>query len=405
VNVQRDRTNCGDCGNQCPPTARCEGGVCTCDDGERLCDGQCVDLQTDETNCGDCGHACPDGVDCLDGVCSCPEGQILCGLACVDPLTDNANCGGCDIACAAEQACTVCNTGVCEPLCGLGTCPETCRGICDPCDSGPGLRRCEFDSDCLSGNCDGVHCDFAETCFNGVQDGFETGVDCGGGACPGCDGEECGADRDCASGVCRNTACQVPTCSDDVRNGGESDVDCGGPVCPKCADGLVCRDDDDCESGQCNPNSICGQGTCTDGSLNGEESDIDCGGPDCPPCENGRACFQDSDCESNFCDAFGSGDPVCRTPTCDDLVRNGLETDLDCGGPECPPCEDGSECLVDDDCESGVCNEAGLCGACARPCRNSSSGELVDCCGEEGVEFCAANGFCFPCSISPGSCQ
>src|SRR5690606_7278964 len=37
----------------------------------------------------------------------------------------------------------------------------------------------------------------------------------------------------------------IARCDDGIRNGGETDVDCGGP-CGPCADGQSCRADDDC---------------------------------------------------------------------------------------------------------------------------------------------------------------
>ena len=48
-------------------------------------------------------------------------------------------------------------------------------------------------------------------CFNGIQDGNETGVDCGGPECAPC-----------------------PTCDDGIQNGEETGVDCGGPDCAPC---------------------------------------------------------------------------------------------------------------------------------------------------------------------------
>ncbi len=48
-------------------------------------------------------------------------------------------------------------------------------------------------------------------CTDGVQNGAETGIDCGGPDCPAC-----------------------PTCSDGIQNGDETDVDCGGTNCPSC---------------------------------------------------------------------------------------------------------------------------------------------------------------------------
>jgi hypothetical protein len=42
-----------------------------------------------------------------------------------------------------------------------------------------------------------------------------------------------------------------PTCDDGVMNGAESDIDCGGGTCPACADGLHCRTTADCQTGDC----------------------------------------------------------------------------------------------------------------------------------------------------------
>lgn len=72
-------------------------------------------------------------------------------------------------------------------------------------------------------------------CSNGVIDGLETDVDCGGSQCLPCaDGEACLVDDDCSSQVCPEGICLVPTCSDGVQNGTETGEDCGGscPACP-----------------------------------------------------------------------------------------------------------------------------------------------------------------------------
>ncbi len=50
------------------------------------------------------------------------------------------------------------------------------------------------------------------TCNDGIQNGNETGVDCGGPDCPAC----------------------PPSCTDGIQNGNETGVDCGGPDCPPC---------------------------------------------------------------------------------------------------------------------------------------------------------------------------
>jgi hypothetical protein len=55
-----------------------------------------------------------------------------------------------------------------------------------------------------------------------------------------------------------------------------------------------------------------------------------------------------------------SAEPVSvSTPgTCSDKVKNGQETDVDCGGNTgCPQCAGGKMCLIDSDCKSTVCHE------------------------------------------------
>ena len=157
----------------------------------------------------------------------------------------------------------------------------------------------------------------APTCTDGIQNGSETGVDCGGpdcAACPTCDdgiqnGSETGVD--CGGPDC--AAC--PTCDDGIQNGNETGVDCGGPdcaACPTCDDGIQNGNETgiDCGGRDC-PSCPVGP-TCDDGIQNGNETGVDCGGPDCPSC------------------------PV--DPTCDDGIQNGNETGVDCGGPDCPSC-------------------------------------------------------------------
>jgi len=74
------------------------------------------------------------------------------------------------------------------------------------------------------------------TCTDGVQNGDEEGIDCGGSNCAPCEAE--------------------PTCTDGVQNGDEEGVDCGGSNCAPCET----------------------EPTCSDGIQNGDETGVDCGG-------------------------------------------------------------------------------------------------------------------------------
>jgi len=60
------------------------------------------------------------------------------------------------------------------------------------------------------------------TCTDGVQNGDETGVDCGGSSCAPCS--------------------TPPTCTDGIQNGDETGVDCGGSSCAPCSTGGTCDD-------------------------------------------------------------------------------------------------------------------------------------------------------------------
>src|SRR5690606_16745823 len=102
----------------------------------------------------------------------------------------------------------------------------------------------EAASDCESGSCSG------DWMGLGGSPGF--GGASGGGGAPG-DG----------------SVCLAPRCTDGVMNGDESDVDCGG-TCGPCDDGLDCVVASDCQSGVCGDDDSCAVPECGDGVLNGD---------------------------------------------------------------------------------------------------------------------------------------
>jgi hypothetical protein len=51
----------------------------------------------------------------------------------------------------------------------------------------------------------------------------------------------------------------------------------------------------------------------------------------------------------------------CATPSCADQAQNAAETDVDCGGADCPKCAVGHKCKAGTDCEHGVCAADGTC--------------------------------------------
>lgn len=263
---------------------------------------------------------------------------------------------------AAEPA--VCSSGAGTCTDGAQNQDETdvdCGGAtCDGCGVG---ARCAAPGDCRSGLCgsDG-RCEAAPgTCADGVENQDETDVDCGGTTCDPCGiGQRCSGGSDCTTGNCDSGTCAAvsASCTDGVQNGTETDVDCGGS-CGPCADGQSCGAPADCTSGYCNRGECVPLGTCADGARNGEETDVDCGGPSCAECPNGRGCVAGTDCRSGTCDTSGSN--LCVNPggpTCTDSVQNRDETDVDCGGLYCARCSLGDTCDDASDCVSGACDLA-----------------------------------------------
>jgi hypothetical protein len=95
--------------------------------------------------------------------------------------------------------------------------------------------------------------------------------------------------------------------------------------------------------------------TQTDQSGNAPCVDKSCTGGDC---DAGGTC--DGGGGSSTGQVFdGGGDPD-ASPGGIDGVKDGTETDIDCGGPDAPKCAEGKSCLVDADCEV-ACNYAKKC--------------------------------------------
>jgi hypothetical protein len=137
-----------------------------------------------------------------------------------------------------------------------------------------------------------------------------------------------------------------------------------------------------------------GPDLCIDGMVDQDETDLDCGGAICQPCEDDLGCLIDSDCVNDLC-----LNNICSSPTCDDLVLDGAETDIDCGGPDCLPCADNLICIDPSDCESNVCTN-GLCVApsCDDVVQNAAETDVdcggPDCLGCAEGEACLVNEDC-----------
>ena len=151
--------------------------------------------------------------------------------------------------------------------------------------------------------------------------------------------------------MCLGGVCQAASSSDGVKNGDESDVDCGGSSGPACPSGKRCASDANCASGRC-VDFVCAGGSAPgsegvpaepparfdDGIKNGTETDVDCGGPaQGPRCAVGKSCKAHTDCESNGCAFDGK---CARRATCTQLE----------GGQTCGPIDGTAK--QNDCCES-----------------------------------------------------
>src|SRR5688572_29788258 len=140
--------------------------------------------------------------------------------------------------------------------------------------------------------------------------------DTAGAPSSGC---RCEEPEHCGSLDCQDGFCLPSQCENGILDGGEVDVDCGGRDCAPCTAAQSCLSDGDCRSGACDcgrylaesDSRVCGP-ACDDGALNQDETEIDCGGV-CPPCGVGQRCSLDLDCQSGSCQT------VFARPTCGDI--------------------------------------------------------------------------------------
>ena len=219
-----------DCGGVCP--TKCTGSGCTTGD-------QCASGKCDNGLCG-----APAGKPCGVGVpTQCNDGD-KCELDkdCSSGFCDGAKCGQPAAGSHTDGKKNAGETGI---DCG-GSVKTT-----QPCPDGQG---CIDSTDCV-GTCTNQVCGpIGPT--DGKKNNGETDIDCGGPNAPKCPaGKDCLVKTDCVDDYCPDGTkkCTVPTYNDGVQNGTETDVDCGGtgPGMKKCPETKACLVDTDCFGG-CN---------------------------------------------------------------------------------------------------------------------------------------------------------
>lgn len=99
--------------------------------------------------------------------------------------------------------------------------------------------------------------------------------------------------------------------------------------------------------------------SCTDKIKNGDETDVDCGGTCDTKCAFGKTCATLADCDA----AIGVCSQSLKCTTCESGAKDGDETDVDCGGSCTTKCGEGKGCATRADCSTFNCDAGtGLCG-------------------------------------------
>lgn len=160
------------------------------------------------------GFICPSGTVCAASQNTCISNS--CGNGSIDiragEMCDDGNIiagDGCSQDCSSDETC------------GNGIVDRERGEMCD--DDGQDTAAC--DSDC-------------------------TRPDCGDGRLNPQAGEACDDGNPVDDDDC-NTLCKIAGCTDGLQNGDESDLDCGGYCGPSCAMLQSCTTDNDCMGGAC----------------------------------------------------------------------------------------------------------------------------------------------------------
>ena len=212
---------------------------------------------------------------------------------------------------------------------------------------------------------------------------------------PANDMKECTTDTCKADGMTMHTSVNAGTaCSEG-----------GGKVCNNAGACVECITMAECTvAGEICQGGNCVEPACANAMKDGSETDVDCGGPECNPCGTNKTCMAPKDCISVVC--IGN---KCQQATCSDLAKNGTETDVDCGGASCPKCGDNKVCLAPSDCQSGVCS-GNKCGGptCMDTVKNGAETD-VDCGGATCLacadgQMCSMSSDCMSGNCAAGAC-
>ncbi len=220
--------------------------------------------------------------------------------------------------------------------CGPWT-PETCPIS--------GIQTRECDDGCGNSKTEERSCEYEPTCDDGVKNGDESDVDCGGSCDPCAIGKDCLLNEDCESFNCVNGSCAEAECIEEWYCSDWSD----------CYDGertRECSDINECGTNYSKPETS--EACCEDDTAPGE-----CSLNQPRYCEDGKLIFKCSECgcpDNEQCQEDGSCKFICQD---DDDCINEFGEGFECKNGECFAEE--VECNSDNDCPSGKYCYHGIC--------------------------------------------
>lgn len=249
------------------------------------------------------------------------------------------------------------------------------------------------------------------SCSNGVEDGTETDVDCGGD-CSACDnGDGCEAFDDCASLFCDAGTCAV--CSDSTDCAAAAGTWCdgsnmGGTCVPTKAIAVTCANNDECTSRFCADNVCCDvacDGTCE--SCIGSDTTSGVTGTCAavvPTTDPGDECAAQVCGGGNTCVDLCGLQPAPPGGTCPAACNGGCAggvCTVNCAAGTCSPCPAGFACNV-------VCAGVNACNGAVISCPSNYACSVA-CSANSGcrdaVVNCSATGTCaMTCSADANVC-
>lgn len=202
---------------------------------------------------------------------------------------------------------------------------------------------------------------------------------------------ECSGPDTCPQGnSCNRASCIDGKCDFQLQTAGAACTDDGGQVCDGLGACVECNKNSDCDGNAAKPlcdkkKKLCVSVQCMNTVKDGAETDVDCGGTDqgCGRCADGKICLLAADCNSNLCkgDAGGGG--------------AGGAGGMASGPGVCAPCATSADCGAGAYCtDMKACAPHGTQGDVCVAGDECASGFCVDgrCCDT------ACDGTCVACS-------